>query len=38
MEYALAEDFEEMLKIFEADNLSEFVYNRKNGEWQIELY
>ena len=37
-EYTLAEDFEEMLKIFESDNLSEFFYDRKNGNWQVEIY
>ena len=38
MEYTLAEDFEEMLKIFESENLSEFIYDRKGGEWEIKLY
>lgn len=34
----LAEDFEDMLKIFESDNLSEFFYRIEQGEWKKELY
>ena len=38
MKYTLAEDFEEMLKVFETAELSEFIYDRKDGDWQIKLY
>ena len=37
--YALADDFEDMVKIFESDNLSEFYYYnyKENGAWQYNL-
>jgi len=36
--YKLANDFEEMLKVFEADELSEFYYDRSFGGWDKKLY
>ena len=36
-QYALAEDFMEMLRIFESDNLSEFCYYEENGHWELKL-
>lgn len=37
-EYQLADDMEEMLKVFESDNLSEFYYHKEDGKWKFELY
>lgn len=37
-EYQLADDMEEMLKIFESDVLSEFYYHKESGKWKFELY
>lgn len=37
-EYQLAEDMEEMVKVFEADTLSEFYYHKENGKWEFDLY
>lgn len=34
--YKLAEDFEEMIKIFESDNLNENYFYENKGEWHIE--
>ena len=36
--YQLADDFAEMLKIFESDLLSEFYYHKVDGEWKYEIY
>lgn len=36
--YQLADDFAEMLKIFESDLLSEFYYHKVDGKWKYELY
>lgn len=33
----LAQDMEDMLKVFLDDNLSEFYYYNENGEWLYEL-
>lgn len=33
----LAPDFEEMLRIFEEDDLSEFFYDLEDSSWKIEL-
>ncbi|MBQ7876634.1 MAG: 8-oxo-dGTP diphosphatase [Clostridia bacterium] len=33
----LAKDFEDMLKIFTDDDLSEFYYYEENGEWKYSL-
>lgn len=35
--YQLAADFEEMLKIFESDQLSEFYYSKQGEQYNIEL-
>lgn len=35
--YQLASDFEEMLKVFESDQLSEFYYSKQNDQYNIEL-
>lgn len=35
--YKLANDFEKMLEVFESDILSEFFYNQKGENWQVEL-
>ena len=35
--YPLAEDFEDMVKVFESDNLSEFQYYLENDEWKLKL-
>lgn len=37
-EYQLAEDMEEMVKVFESDVLSEFYYHKEDGKWKFELY
>jgi len=35
--YQLASDFEEMLKVFESDDLSEFYYSKQDDQYNIEL-
>ena len=35
--YVLADDFEEMIKIFESDNLSEFYYYKDVGKWNKKI-
>lgn len=35
--YVLADDFEEMIKIFESDNLSEFYYYKEMGKWNKKI-
>ena len=35
--YTLADDFLEMVDIFESDNLSEFYYYKENGSWKRKL-
>lgn len=35
--YKLAKDFEEMLKVFEDDNLSEFYYYKGQGGWKKQI-
>lgn len=35
--YNLAQDFIEMIKIFENDNLSEFYYYEENKEWKYRI-
>ena len=37
-EYQLAEDMEEMVKVFETDTLSEFYYHKEKGKWEFDLY
>jgi len=36
-QYTLANDFEEMLQIFESDDLNEFYYYKDNGIWHRKL-
>lgn len=36
-DYVLAKGFEEMLKVFESDTLSELYYYRENDEWYKQL-
>lgn len=35
--YPLAPDFEDMLRIFESDSLSEFYYYKEDGNWKMKL-
>ena len=35
--YTLCEDFEDMVKVFEDDSLSEFYYYTENGDWKLKL-
>ena len=35
--YQLADDFEDMLKVFESDDISEFYYEKVDGAWQCSL-
>lgn len=35
--YKLSQDFEDMIKIFEDDTLSEFYYYKENGKWKYKL-
>ena len=35
--YKLASDFEEMVAIFESENLSEFYYHKEDGQWLFDL-
>ena len=35
--YQLANDFADMLKVFESEDISEFYYERINGAWQCRL-
>lgn len=36
-EYATVPDLEEMLKVFESDELSEFYYYTEDGQWKLAL-
>ena len=36
-EYRLVPDFEDMVKVFESDNLSEFYYYVENDDWKLKL-
>ena len=36
-EYPLVEDFVDMVKVFESDDLSEFYYYTENGDWKHQL-
>lgn len=36
-DYRLANDFENMLRVFESEDLSEFYYEKVHGEWQLTL-
>ena len=35
--HVLADDFEEMVRIFESDHLSEFYYYRQDNQWNYKL-
>ena len=35
--YPLSADFEEMVRIFESDDLSEFYYYRDGGKWEYSI-
>ena len=35
--YQLADDFEDMLKVFESDDISDFYFEKVNGAWQYSL-
>jgi len=35
--YTLCTDFESMLKVFEAEDLSEFYYYQEDGSWKLKL-
>lgn len=37
-DYDLAEDFDDMLKVFESASLSEFYYTKENGQWEKNIY
>lgn len=36
-DYTLAEDFEDMVRVFESDELSEFYYYKQDGNWGFKL-
>ncbi len=36
-DYPLAPDFEDMVRVFESDDLSEFFYTKDHGDWHIHL-
>mgnify|MGYP003318419469 FL=1 len=35
--YTLCDDFPDMVRVFEEDNLSEFYYYTDNGDWKLKL-
>ena len=35
--YTLCDDFPDMVRVFEEDELSEFYYYTENGEWKLKL-
>ena len=35
--YTLCDDFLDMVKVFEEDDLSEFYYYTENGDWKLKL-
>ena len=35
--YRMVDDFLDMVKVFEQDNLSEFYYYMENGDWKLKL-
>ena len=35
--YKLVNDFENMLRVFESEDLNEFYYEKINGEWRMTL-
>ena len=36
-DYTLCEDFLDMVRVFESDDLSEFYYYTENGNWKLKL-
>ena len=36
-QYTLCDDFLDMVKVFENDDLSEFYYYTENGDWKLKL-
>ena len=36
-QYVLVDDFMDMVKVFECDDLSEFYYYTENGRWKLKL-
>lgn len=36
-QYPLAHEFDSMVKVFESDELSEFYYFKKDGDWNLKL-
>ena len=36
-DHSFVEDFGDMLKVFEQDDLNEFYYYRENGDWSLKL-
>ena len=36
-DYTIANDFEDMLRVFESDDLSEFYYYKEDGSWKMKL-
>lgn len=37
-EYSTVPDFEDLVRVFESDDLSEFYYSKENGGWQVNLF
>ena len=37
LEYPTVPDFEDLVRVFETDDLSEFYYTRANGGWNVRL-
>ena len=35
--HTFVEDFEDMLRVFESDDLNEFYYYKENGKWALKL-
>ena len=36
-DYPIADDFLDMVRVFESDDLSEFYYYKEEGRWQLKL-
>lgn len=36
-QYVLCEDFPDMVRVFESDDLSEFYYYTEDGDWKLKL-
>ena len=36
-QYTLCDDFEDMIRVFESDHLSEFYYYKEDGSWKLKL-